>query len=202
MAEAHPVGFRWPMKAKEKGAKIIHVDPRFTRTSAVSDLFVGIRAGTDIAFLGGLINYVLTHERWFREYVLAYTNASSLIQGGFKDTEDLGAGSAGTTKKRTSMRVRRDIGAMSARKRNATPKGSPGQHKVTKGKHGVHGYGIMGGASAHTSKQSEATDEPGGQPPRDETLQDPHCVMQLLRKHFARYTPKFVADICGCTRNK
>ena len=69
MAEAHPVGFRWPMKAKEKGAKLIHVDPRFTRTSALCDLYVGIRAGSDIAFLGGLINYVLTHERWFPEYV-------------------------------------------------------------------------------------------------------------------------------------
>ena len=90
MAEAHPVGFRWPMKAKEKGATLIHVDPRFTRTSALCDVFVGIRAGTDIAFLGGLINYVLTHERWFREYVLAYTNASTIIQEGFQDTEDLG----------------------------------------------------------------------------------------------------------------
>jgi formate dehydrogenase major subunit len=63
MAEAHPVGFRWPMKAREKGAKLIHVDPRFTRTSACSDVHVGIRAGSDIAFLGGLINYVLTRTR-------------------------------------------------------------------------------------------------------------------------------------------
>src|SRR6516165_9041335 len=90
MAEAHPVGFRWPMKAKEKGATLIHVDPRFTRTSAHCDVFVGIRAGTDIAFLGGVINYVLTHDRWFKEYVLAYTNASTIVQEGFQDTEDLG----------------------------------------------------------------------------------------------------------------
>ena len=89
MAEAHPVGFRWPMKAKERGATLIHVDPRFSRTSAHCDLFVGIRTGSDIAFLGGLINYVLTHERWFEEYVLAYTNASVLIEQGYKDTEDL-----------------------------------------------------------------------------------------------------------------
>src|SRR3954471_14103268 len=73
MAEAHPVGFRWPMKAKEKGATLIYVDPRFTRTSALCDLFVDIRAGTDIAFLGGVINYVLEHDRWFKEYVLPYT---------------------------------------------------------------------------------------------------------------------------------
>ena len=85
-AECHPVGFRWPLKAKEKGGRIIHVDPRFTRTSALSDVYVGIRAGSDIAFLGGLINHVLTHERWFKEYVLAYTNAATVIEEGFQDT--------------------------------------------------------------------------------------------------------------------
>jgi len=90
MAEAHPVGFRWPMKARERGAPLIHVDPRYSRTSALCDVFVGIRAGSDIAFLGGLINYVLTHERWFQEYVLAYTNAATLINENFRDAEDLG----------------------------------------------------------------------------------------------------------------
>ena len=89
MAEAHPVGFRWPMMAKEKGATLIHVDPRYTRMSAMCDLHVGIRAGSDIAFLGGLINYVLTHDRWFHEYVVHYTNAATIVKEGFKDTEDL-----------------------------------------------------------------------------------------------------------------
>ncbi len=84
MAEAHPVGFRWPMKAKEKGATLIHVDPHYSRTSAHCDVYVPVRAGSDIAFLGGLINYVLTQDRWFKEYVLAYTNASTLIQEGFQ----------------------------------------------------------------------------------------------------------------------
>ena len=79
MAEAHPVGFRWPMKAKAKGAKLIHVDPRYTRTSAMMDQHVQIRAGSDIAFLGALVNYVLTQERWFKEYVMAYTNASTIV---------------------------------------------------------------------------------------------------------------------------
>ena len=89
MAEAQPVGFRWPMEAKEKGATLIHVDPRFTRMSAVCDLYVGIRSGSDIAFLGGLVNYVLTNDRWFHEYVLAYTNAATIIDEGFRDAEDL-----------------------------------------------------------------------------------------------------------------
>src|SRR5512142_1498890 len=89
MAECHPVGFRWVMEAKNRGATIIHVDPRFTRTSAVSDLHVPIRPGSDIAFLGGLIRYVLENDRWFKEYVLEYTNAATLVDPRFKDTEDL-----------------------------------------------------------------------------------------------------------------
>ena len=89
MAEAHPVGFRWPMKAKANGAKLIHVDPRYTRTSAMADQHVQIRAGSDIAFLGALVNYVLTHERWFKEYVIAYSNASTIVDPEFQDTEAL-----------------------------------------------------------------------------------------------------------------
>jgi formate dehydrogenase major subunit len=89
MAEAHPVGFRWPMKARERGATLIHVDPRFSRTSAMCDHFVGIRAGSDIAFLGGLIRYVIENERWFKDYVLAYTNAATIIDERYADTEEL-----------------------------------------------------------------------------------------------------------------
>src|SRR5689334_8258445 len=89
MAECHPVGFRWVMKAKERGATIIHVDPRFTRTSAVADVHVPIRTGSDVAFLGGIVNYVLQNERYFREYIIPYTNAATIIKDEFKDTEDL-----------------------------------------------------------------------------------------------------------------
>src|SRR4051794_8760823 len=89
MAECHPVGFRWVMKAKERGATIIHVDPRFTRTSAVADLHVPIRVGSDVAFLGGLVRYVIENERYFREYVVPYTNAATIVSPEFRDTEDL-----------------------------------------------------------------------------------------------------------------
>ena len=89
MAEAHPVGFQWVMEAKARGAKVIHVDPRFTRTSAVADAYVPIRAGSDIAFLGGVINYILGNEKDFREYVVAYTNASFIVSEDYQDTEDL-----------------------------------------------------------------------------------------------------------------
>ena len=89
MAECHPVGFQWVMEAKERGAKVIHVDPRFTRTSAMADLHVPLRAGSDIAFLGGIVNYILENEREFREYVREYTNARVIINEDFADTEDL-----------------------------------------------------------------------------------------------------------------
>jgi hypothetical protein len=89
MAEAHPVGFRWVMKAKERGARVIHVDPRYSRTSQLADQHVPIRAGTDIAFLGGLIRHVLETESYFRDYVVHYTNAATIIDERFKDVEDL-----------------------------------------------------------------------------------------------------------------
>ena len=75
MAEAHPVAFQWVVEAKARGATVIHVDPHYSRTSALADMFVPLRAGTDIAFLGAIINHVLTTESDFREYVLHYTNA-------------------------------------------------------------------------------------------------------------------------------
>jgi formate dehydrogenase major subunit len=89
MAECHPVGFQWVMEAKRRGATIIHVDPRFTRTSAVADIHVPIRAGSDIVFLGGIIRYIIENQSYFREYVVNYTNAPAIICGEYKDTEDL-----------------------------------------------------------------------------------------------------------------
>ena len=88
-AEAHPVGFQWVMEAKARGATVIHIDPRYSRTSALSDIYVPIRAGTDIVWLGALINQVLTQEKYFPEYVVNYTNAAVLIKEEFRDTEDL-----------------------------------------------------------------------------------------------------------------
>jgi formate dehydrogenase major subunit len=92
MAEAHPVGFRWVMKAKERGATIIHVDPRFSRTSALADIWVPMRAGGDIAFLGGIIRHILENNLFFREYVVHFTNASCILREDFRDTEEGAAG--------------------------------------------------------------------------------------------------------------
>ena len=89
-AENHPVGFQWVMKAKERGAKFIHVDPRFTRTSAVADIHVPLRSGTNIAFFGGLIHYAIQKNLYFKDYVVYYTNASFLIDPAFKTATDGG----------------------------------------------------------------------------------------------------------------
>jgi formate dehydrogenase major subunit len=88
-AENHPCGFKWPIEAKRnRNAKMIVVDPRYTRTAATSDLFLQIRAGTDIAFLGGLIHYAIENQRIAKEYVVNFTNAPFLVQEGFKLPED------------------------------------------------------------------------------------------------------------------
>src|SRR3954447_21047399 len=89
MAEAHPVGFQWVVEGKNRGARVIHIDPRFTRTSAIADEHVALRVGSDIAFLGGVINYILSNDLDFRDYVVAYTNAASLVSEHFRDAEDL-----------------------------------------------------------------------------------------------------------------
>lgn len=215
MAEAHPVGFRWPMRARERGATLIHVDPHFSRTSASCNMYVGIRTGSDIAFLGGLINYVLTHDRWFKEYVLNYTNASTIIGEGFQDTEDLGGIFSGYDKQKRQYEAGKGHwfyeGSEAQKQHPPTPEGDqspppqgtggPGQQgagsrETGAGQHGQHGVALMGGASTHAKKRSVTTT---AEPERDPTLQHPRCVFQLLKKHFARYTPEMVSRVCGCS---
>ncbi len=188
-AECHPVAFRFVMQAKERGAKIIHVDPRFTRTSAVADVYAPIRSGTDIVFLGAMISWMLENERYFKEYVLAFTNASYLVREDFQDTEDLD-------------------GLFSGWQGNGGSQGA--DHARDRGSQGLMG------ADAHLKApgtydpetwQFETEEVPrfDGEgtvriPKRDETLQHPRCVINVLRRHFARYTPEMVEDVCGTPR--
>jgi formate dehydrogenase major subunit len=196
-AEAHPVAFRWPMQAKEKGATLIHVDPRFTRTSAHCNVYVGIRAGSDIAFLGGLIHYVLSHDCWFREYVLNYTNAATIIQEGFRDTEELaglfsGYHGDGQTGKYDAWEGHWGYAGCGG------GNGKPHPRQMLKEEHGIQGHDLQAGAPAHSAPRQDMTHPPGCAPAHDPTLQHPHCVFQILKRHFARYTPEFVAQVCGC----
>jgi formate dehydrogenase major subunit len=153
MAEAHPVGFRWVMKAKERGATIIHVDPRFSRTSALADIWVPMRAGGDIAFLGGIVRHIIENNLFFRDYVVHFTNASCILREDFRDTEE-----------------------------------------------GENGF-FSGWNEEQRAYDKESWLYEGHSnlsfPERDPTLQNPRCVFQTLRRHFARYTPEMVEKICG-----
>ena len=182
MAENHPVGFQWVVEAKKRGAKVIHVDPRFTRTSALADHFVALRAGSDIAFLGGIVRYILEEDRAFTEYVVRYTNAATIVSEDFRDTEDLdGLFSGWDPETRTydpeSWQYEDlEVAAASGQRELGAPTGQAA--------HGAHGGAL----------------EQGEPPHQDERLQHPRCVYQLLRKHFARYTPELVEETCGVSQ--
>ena len=173
MAEAHPVGFQWVVEAKRRGAPVLHIDPRFTRTSALADRHVPLRAGSDIAFLGGVINYILSRGLEFRDYVLAYTNASFLVHEDFRDTEDLdglfsGYDPATGSYDQSSWRYQ--------------------GHEPHAGGHG-HGADQFGSGGAKVEGVTV--------PERDPTLEHPRCVFQIVKRHYARYTPEMVETVCG-----
>ena len=86
-AENHPISFKWVLKAQDKGAKVVSVDPRFTHSSSKADFYVQLRVGTDIAFLGGMINYILNNDKYFKQYVIDSTNGPTVVgeRFGFSD---------------------------------------------------------------------------------------------------------------------
>ncbi|ATG55429.1 formate dehydrogenase [Brachybacterium ginsengisoli] len=155
MAEAHPVAFQWVIEAKKRGARVIHVDPRFTRTSANADRHIPIRTGTDIVLLGGVIRHVLENELYFSEYVRAFTNASTIISEEYADTEDLDGLFSGFDEESSTY------------------------------------------DNSRWAYAGDPEDVARGLPERDETLQHPRTVFQILRRHYARYTPQMVQDTCG-----
>src|SRR5438445_6183224 len=185
MAEQHPVGFQWVVEAKERGAKVIHVDPRFTRTSAMADLHVPIRPGTDIAFLGGLANYILQNERWFREYVRHYTNAPVILKSDFRDTEDASGFFSGWNPEDRAYSI--DTWGYN-KSPGETAAGKTEQQADVSGEqaHGAHGMNLRRGRPPDT----------------DDSMEDERCVQQVLRRHFAAYTSEMVEDLCGCPREK
>ena len=192
-AEAHPVGFQWVMEARARGAKVVHVDPRFSRTSALADVYLPIRAGSDIAFLGGIIRYVIEHERYFREYVVNYTNAATLVSEEFADTEDLDGVFSGlnpqTRHYDPSSWTYEGVRVGAAAGERGTPSGDVAKDNpdVARSAHPEsHGFG---GPALH------------GVPPTDETLRHPRSVFQILKRHFSRYTPEMVEQVCGVPKD-
>ena len=154
-AEAHPCGFKWVTEAmQQRKAKLVVIDPRFTRSAAVADYYAPVRVGTDIAFLAGVINYMLSNDKVHMEYVKAYTNASFLVNEQFSFDNGFFTG---------------------------YDEGKRSYDKAT-----------------WSYQRDKSKDE---FVMVDETLQNPRCVYQLMKQHYARYTPELVSKICGTPKD-
>ncbi len=202
MAECHPVAFRWVMQAKTRvkdPCTVIHADPRFTRTSAMANIYAPVRAGSDIVFLGALINYVLDRhdplfdkaaaartprEQFFHDYLVRYTNAPTLLNPDYKDAEDDVSGL---------------FSGYDAAKRMYDPKtwrydSEPKSEKHQEGPGGKPGEGKPHSFSGQVGKLV-------GPPPKgDPTCRHERSVWQTLRRHYRRYTPELVEQVCGTPR--
>jgi formate dehydrogenase major subunit len=217
MAENHPVAFRWPMAAKvEHGAKLIHVDPRFTRTSAVADIYAPVRAGSDIAFLGGLIRHVIASEHWntdpfFRSWVVTYTNAATIISPDFKDTEDNGGVFSGLLEYQGGVvewPFNGFVGQYDDRSWQYAGTQIGDQGRVASTAQSGEVPTIKSGTEPASAARPSGPPYDGlvksllkPPPARDITLQDPRCVFQIVKRHFSRYTPEMVERTTGCPRD-
>jgi formate dehydrogenase major subunit len=179
MAENHPIAFRFLIAAQRRGATIIHVDPRFTRTSALADIHAPIRSGSDIAFLGGIIHHILENDLWFRDFALNYTNIATIIEDGYRDPEELDGLFSGFNE--DSKSYKHDTWQY---KDNVLP-ASIAEHR-SQVQHSRHG--------------GDFEDIPSTELPQDRTLQHPNCVYQIMRRHYARYTPEMVERVTGCRK--
>jgi formate dehydrogenase-N alpha subunit len=228
-AECHPCGFKWAVEAKRtRNAKLIVVDPRFTRTASNADLFLQIRAGTDIAFLGGLINYAIQNNRIAKDYVANYTNAAFIVKEGFQLPEDglfSGFDPAKQTYDKSTWNYQEggDLSGMAAAAAAAASAANGGHsdvkaqdsQKPSSSKTGGKATGAEGGMGqghqAGGPVGAKATESKAGAPPPpalppntayDLTLQHPRCVFQLLKKQYSRYTPEMVERITGIPRDQ
>ena len=214
-AENHPCGFKWPIEAKlKRNAKMIVVDPRFTRTAATADLFLQIRAGTDIAFLGGVINYAIQNNRIAKDYLVNFTNAAFIIEEGFKLPEDgLFSGyDAGETvydpetwNYEQGGNLERQGGSQggSSSSRSSTPpdRGQSSAGGVMSSQTGG-GHQAAGGPGAAAQGGPKRPPELPPNTAYDLSLQHERTVFQLLKKQFSRYTPEMVERITGIPKDQ
>src|SRR6185369_5504243 len=230
-AENHPCGFKWPVEAKlHRNAKMIVVDPRFTRTATQADLFCQIRAGTDIAFLGGLINYAIQTNRIAKDYLINYTNAAFIVKEGFKLPEDglfsgfdgktydketwnyesggnVGPKAQETTAAATSNQTSADQNKTGGEPaKNFERKSEPASSSTSTPQKGgdAMGQGHQAAGGPGASGQG-GTKPPPMLPPNvayDLSLQHPRSVFQLLKQQYSRYTPEMVERITGIPRDQ
>ncbi len=191
-AENHPCGFKWAIEAKRnRNAKMIVVDPRFTRTAATSDLFLQIRAGSDIAMLGGMVRYAIENNRIAKDYLVNYTNAAFVVKEGFKLPEDgLYSGFDAATKTYDKSTWNYEDG-------NDAGGVAPSAHAAAGSSQKSAGMAL--GQTAVTPTPLPPL------PPKvayDLTLQHPRCVFQLLKQQYSRYTPEMVERITGIPKDQ
>ncbi|HEU4415959.1 MAG TPA: formate dehydrogenase-N subunit alpha [Candidatus Angelobacter sp.] len=219
-AEAHPCGFKWVVEARRtRNAKLIVVDPRFQRTASQADIFCQIRAGSDIAFLGGLINYAIQNNRYAKDYVINYTNAALIVKKGFKLAEDgvfsgfdhaaqkydvttwnyeEGGNVTGTAAAAIAAGDGPATTDSAAQSASGNPSAKAGGPNSASGQ----GYQAQGPVGAKASTGGAA---PPTLPPNtsyDLSLEHPRCIFQLMKKHYSRYTPEMVSSITGIPADK
>ncbi len=175
-ASNHPAAFSWINHTRERGAKLIVVDPAYTRSAATADLYASLRPGTDIVFLGGIINYVIQNKLYNEEYIKAYTNGLTLINSDYKGPADLNGLFAGYNKETRTYAT------------------AAWQYQTEKVKVKVK-------EKDATGKEVEVEKEVAV-PKKAASLDDPNCAFAHLKKHYARYTPEMVERICGTPQDK
>src|SRR4029079_13291726 len=221
-AENHPCGFKWPVEAKlHRNAKMIVVDPRFTRTASQADLFLQIRAGADIAFLGGVINYAIQNNRIAKDYLINHTNASFIVKDGFKLPEDglfSGFDQDATTYDKTTWNYEAGgkidpAAALAAATSEPTSesRSANSQSPSSSGKGAGKDSEDKGSGGGHQAAGGPGASGQGGQKPPpmlppnvayDLSLQHPRSVFQLLKQHYSRYTPEMVERITGIPKDQ
>ncbi|HET9790125.1 MAG TPA: formate dehydrogenase-N subunit alpha [Candidatus Angelobacter sp.] len=215
-AENHPCGFKWVVEAKRnRNAKIIVVDPRFQRTASQADMFCQIRAGSDIAFLSGLLNYAIQNNRFNKDYLSNYTNAALIVKKGFKLPEDgvfsgfdpaalkydvsswnyeEGGNVTGTA----AAAIAAGDGPATADSAKQAAPGSPQANGAkAAGPRGAEGQGLQGMGPGSAKGAVGAAPALPPNTAYDTSLEHPRCVFQLLKKHVSRYTPEVVENITG-----
>jgi formate dehydrogenase major subunit len=221
-AENHPCGFKWAIEAKRnRNAKMIVVDPRFTRTAATSDLFLQIRAGADIAFLGGVIRYALENNRIAKDYLINYTNAAFVVKEGFKLPDDglysgfdpatqiydksswnyeQGGDVSGLAAKMGGSPPHHDSGTQESGATHVQPSASQSGAPAQGGT--GQGYQAGGPVGAKATDAAKPTPTMPAAVAYDLTLQHPRCVYQLLKEQYSRYRPEAVERITGIPKDQ
>jgi len=187
-AENHPVTMAWVQEARAKGAKYIVVDPRFTRSAALADIYAPLRSGTDIAFYGGLMKYIIDNDLWQKDYVKDYTNATFLVNPAYKFDEATGLFS-GWDDKENKYAVddwKYQVAEVKPWNTGLDPK---------TGKPAATAYVTAAGVPKFELPAAKVAK-------KDPTMQDPQCVWQLMKKHYERYTPEMVSKVTGCPEEK